>query len=757
MAWDHHNLVSKVLPIRAGTDDTISPPTVGGRILNMELTEAGNLRSIVGPVEYRPATYTNNGGTAVPAFTYTAPLYGVHHGLLEGGKRDVLLIHDAQGIWVLDGWTSQGWRYLIAPLPISSAEVTLAMDEMDGRTRFQTQFVNTPNGIVIIPQGDRAYFYDGTLIAPLGFTEVPGPPTAIGPKRTMVEGDNDDDIADDIAGFYKTGRNMNKVMGNNRCGSIRNDVLQSAYDGAAASSLKTNRLGGTRMSGSWSAKLQFMDAWGNLSALSPQSTEIVVPKEDNLTKDRRKDDDELAEALRVQFAWGDLDEGPEHCVARNLYRTHDKLNSGIPGYHWLAPISAGSTLIAATMASREQKIYPDNTPDNRLIQRATEYVPVPIFRLAEVAFGRLWVANTRDNPGMLRPSEPFFWGTFPKDMEVFPDATGAEITGLLAVAGGLLVFTETSTFLVTENDGGDSYKTAVLSNTVGCVAPDSTAVLLDGRGMWLGRDGFYTWSGTGQPFQISQPIKDRLIHRINKGWRRKAVAAVDPRMGEYRCWVPVDGSQENNLCMVFHPEHGWRERDDVYAEAVCVTQDHRQYMLAFGRAQHIDNHTSLWVLDHDGKGTKEWNGYRESFVETTWLRNTRSQRRGSPVRAQLWLRESTSGNLTIEVMRDWREYPRIQETGENPPNYAEDDNTPFWGTTLTDSTVEDELRDLVREDALPTHMVRRRPYWTKVDIMLPSSETFRVRITGTGDWEFIAMSFDEQDRHAGGMKLPLGD
>lgn len=718
----------------------------------MEMTEAGTLRAVVGPVEYHPADYENNGGFVPASYPYNAPLYGVHHALLEGGKRDVLLIHDADGISVHEGWEGPSWRALIAVTGVA-AEVNLDFQEMDGRVRFPTQFVSTPTGIVIIPQGDRAYFYDGTTIAPLGFSEVPGPPTATGPKPSLaaVDPSSMDDVEDTIRGFYKTGRNMNEVMGNNRCGSIRNDVLDTDAGGKLS-----NPLGGTRMEGAWAARLQFVDHWGNLSAMSPQSAQVIAPKEDNLTKDRKKDFAESAAALRVQFAWSDLDEGPEHCVARNLYRTRDQLNSGIPGYFWVAPTTKGSRLVSATMFSREKQIYPDNTPDERLVAKAKEYVPVPTFRLAAVCFGRLWVANTMDNPGLVRPSEPFFWGTFAANQEIYPDANGAEVTGMLPVNQGLLVFTERSTFLITQNDSGEGFRTSTLSTSVGCVAPNTAKVLQSGTAVWLGPDGFYSWGGSGMPRPISPEIKDRLLHRINKGWRKKAVSAVDPKMGEYRCWLPVDGSQENNLCLVFDGE-GWRERDDVYAEAVCVTADHRQYMLALGRCPYVENHTSLWLLDHEGRGTKSWNGTRTSYVETVWLRNTRSQRRGTPVRAGLWLRESTSGTVSVEVMRDWREYPRLTEVGENPPNYAEDDPAPFWGTVILDSNTDDDLRNLSGSSALPAHLVRRRPNWTKIDIMLPSVETFRIRISGTGDWEFIGLIFDEQDRHSGGAMLPMGE
>jgi hypothetical protein len=49
LAWDHHNLVSKVLPIRTGSDVVIALPDQGGRVVNMEMTDSGTLRSIVGP------------------------------------------------------------------------------------------------------------------------------------------------------------------------------------------------------------------------------------------------------------------------------------------------------------------------------------------------------------------------------------------------------------------------------------------------------------------------------------------------------------------------------------------------------------------------------------------------------------------------------------------------------------------------------------------------------------------------------------
>jgi hypothetical protein len=167
LAWDHHNLVSPILPLRTISGETITDPRKGGRIRNMVLTEQGTLRAVNGPVQYHPSNYTNNGGSVPAAFNYTAPHYGICHAVLEAGARDILLIHDEDGIHVHDGW-DRAWRTLIGRAGSGTGETTLEFAEQDGRVGFKTQFVVTPYGVVIVPQGERAYFYDGTLFGSTG-------------------------------------------------------------------------------------------------------------------------------------------------------------------------------------------------------------------------------------------------------------------------------------------------------------------------------------------------------------------------------------------------------------------------------------------------------------------------------------------------------------------------------------------------------------------------------------------------------------
>jgi hypothetical protein len=266
----------------------------------------------------------------------------------------------------------------------------------------------------------------------------------------------------------------------------------------------------------------------------------------------------------------------------------------------------------------------------------------------------------------------------------------------------------------------------------------------DGSVVWLGREGFFRYDGQDITM-ISQDIKENVLSRINRGWKLQAVAAVDPVMGEYRCWIPVDGSQTNNLCVVFDGQ-SWRERTDCELQAVCVTRDYRQLMLGLGSAPGAND--SLWVLDREGVDLNPVTR-QPAIIETTWLRNATSARRSSPARVRLWFRETGSGTVTVESMRDWREHPSFQAEGEDPKLYPEDDAPPFWDTLDWDETTKDELRE--QQTFQTQNFVRRRPYWTSLDIHLPSCEVFKLRLTVTGDAEFIGLIHEVYDRDKGGI------
>ena len=104
----------------------------------------------------------------------------------------------------------------------------------------------------------------------------------------------------------------------------------------------------------------------------------------------------------------------------------------------------------------------------------------------------------------------------------------------------------------------------------------------DGSVIWLSRDGFYSYK-EGSLTHISKIIHP-TIQRINWGRALRACAAVDPRSQEYRCWLPIDGAEDNILALVWDGA-GWRRRKHERLHCVCVTRDHRRYMLGGGKAE----------------------------------------------------------------------------------------------------------------------------------------------------------------------------
>ena len=743
------------LTLRVESGRLITPNEVASKIENMELTPDGSLRSVDGPMPYIPAYAANNKPGYVPGAPIAAPSYGemhgVYHCLLENGRRDVLLVHTGNTISVHQGWDASA-PYDVLLGPAASTPDLVAPIDMDDRPKFPTQFESTPSGVVIVPQGLRAYFYDGYTVAPLGYTasEIPGPPQPHGPNSAggIAIPNNEGYSHRGGSTLMNTlslpaigAPNMNAAYGFCRLGATRkSDVIN------AGSNADKNILGGILDESAWRAAVQFVDIWGNLSPLSPASGDITLDAMENIDgaaanayfANTTANEAVPIDLFRFQFAWSGINKGPERTIARKVLRTRDVLRNADTFYE--IPANAGGGFLEfATIPDNITTVFPDNTPDTWLLNEAVQVDPVPIFKLCRTAFGRLWIANFEDAPGGLRYSLPGKWGTFPKDEIFFPDPTGEEITGLWPVARGLLVFTEKTTFLYTVNDSGDSFRGATLHPTVGCVAPNSIKTLPTGVTIWLGQKGFYVYDGKSiRP--ISRDIQP-TIKRINVSRRSQSVAAVDSVMGEYRCWVPHDGKVQNNLCLVFDGE-GWRQRTDVKAADVCTTKDHRNYQLAVGKITDSlgAEQDGLWLLDRSSVAYSVQ--AREATIETAWLKAMRSRSRSTLLTAYIWLRATRDGDLTVEAMRDWRSVPVVETTAGSttPPKlYAQEDAPPFWNEAILGSGDVWE---------------KRRPFWLKVDFHMPSCEVFKLRLKYSGDWEFLGIIFEDRDVHGGGVQVP---
>lgn len=711
MADEKFKKTSAVLPLRVESGKIFLPDNVASNILNMYPTQEGTLRAVWGPSPYVP----DYDGTGLPDYSGSdGSMRGIFHGLLgEGGERDVLLVaHESTTtvgqllVRVFEGW-NRGWRNLIGPS--TDSPQLRAQIFCSNRALPPTQFEMTSKGIVILPQGEGniPYFYDGSVVQPLGYTRAPGPPIGLGPTSSAVGAEND-------TGFTYDAADVNPDFHQGRVGTAK------SADTSA---------GGKLLSGDYRASVQWLNLWGDVSPLSGRSNLVHFDEEQT---------GNAPDVLRKFIYWTGIEPGPDGTVGRILSRTSDMVNSGTQKLFEVPPNAAFGTLAISTLSDNVTTSFPDNIPNSWILLEPIDAMLITPFRFYRVAMGVGWAANFDQAPGRIVPSFPGRWGTFDESGEIYPDPSAREITGLAPVEGGMLAFTESSTFYIEEGSEGTSFRTSPLNPGVGCVAPGSIAALPDGSVIWLGREGFYSFL-KGKLGLISDQIEPD-IRRINKGRAVQACAAFDPRTKEYRCWVPSMGSLSNNVCFIFDGT-GWRRRDDVSADAVCVTRDHRQYMITAGNTSSETGSKvkGVWLLDHENAGFTS--GPRSSTIETAWLGAVDSMRRGTPVTVFLWFRETQDSTIDIEVLRDWR--PKTVET-VTAKIYPPDDIPPFW-----DSAV------LGGNDAAGDSLtwLKRRPYWTKVDIYVPGAEVFKLRIKGSKAWEFIGLSFQEVP-HGDTMRIP---
>jgi hypothetical protein len=283
----------------------------------------------------------------------------------------------------------------------------------------------------------------------------------------------------------------------------------------------------------------------------------------------------------------------------------------------------------------------------------------------------------------------------------------------------------------------------------------------------LAYDGFYAFDGqTVVP--ITEGIEDE-VKRFVKSRIVQSAAAIDPTTSEYICWVPVNDSNINNRGYVFDGV-GWKIRTGARYTGLCTTSDHRQYVLGCGivPGEHpadtregdygvMPPNNGVWVLDHESRSFYPTASSRQPIFETSWLGAGESQRK-TALTVKVWFREtSTTEQVRVRIYRDWRKDEQVHsltldlDSPEDPP--------PAWGTTTT-------------ADEEKWH--KRRPYWIRKDLYIPSCEVFKLRFEGIvqeessieihpqdgtestvvrelpADLEIIALIVDESPRPGGG-------
>jgi len=167
------------LIIRAESGKLFAPDSIASLIENFVETEEGTLRSLSGPTYVLP----QNLGPTASSLTFFSYIFGIFHGTLMNGQRDILLVHGVDfpattnGLFILAGW-DRAWEQIYEFPGASISQVDVPS--------FRTQFELTSNGIVIVPGGGgQVHFLDEDgFVAPLGYSDTPGAPEIEGPVKS---------------------------------------------------------------------------------------------------------------------------------------------------------------------------------------------------------------------------------------------------------------------------------------------------------------------------------------------------------------------------------------------------------------------------------------------------------------------------------------------------------------------------------------------------------------------------------------------
>lgn len=143
------------------------------------------------------------------------------------------------------------------------------------------------------------------------------------------------------------------------------------------------------------------------------------------------------------------------------------------------------------------------------------------------------------------------------------EGSGEEITGLAKVSGGLLLFTDTDTFLLS-GITPDQWRVTHLASDLGCIAPGSVAVV-GGRAIWLSHRGVVMGDADGiSDPPISAKIQPELdAYTVQELSRAVGVATTE----HYYLFLPRRGSATPDrleVAFVYDLRRGTWWRDEGY-------------------------------------------------------------------------------------------------------------------------------------------------------------------------------------------------
>jgi hypothetical protein len=722
-----------------------APTNLAHKVKNLELTPERTLRAVRGACLYEPDRggnqYLNVSAAGIPRRSelpdgfvmysrerLPPTIYGLYHAGLLRGRAPTLVVRAGTKLYLHAGWR-RSWKVIYEGLTD------------DGRAGYPDMFTVVNDQIVWTNGIDQplSITHDG-MVVPLGFSSTPGAPEVLGPLQPV----NADEYP-----------NSDGYSWPGRIGTIGDFVDNN--DGAV-------------LDGRWRYAVAWEDIHGNISALSPSSSDVTIrtqranytvfPAQQNTTDTKpglplEVDLSTPVDELPRQFAVKSSGNAPEHAIACRLYRTPD--TNRLPNQLQTVVRIAGAANFT----------YADNVPDSRLGAPSTMNVPVPVFDVMTSHAGALVVGA---GPTVLR-SEVGFPGSFPSDLVVTPDPDGATVTAVASHNNQLLAFTERSVVDITDPNAPPR----VLARGIGCVAPRSLQGLPDGTLIWLSRDAFYGWRADKGLMKISDPIHRLVKSELATGSLRNAVSIIEPVSREYRCAVPKAGEFDNTLLLCFDGE-GWRQVELGYKiNDMCVTDDPRYLVLFAGGQPRTITTEEEGVSTATPTATNETVNIEYTFspglqrkrnvdVYDVYVMSHETVAEEQPERTyeykSAWLRGDDSAlkpihvhNLYIGMVDEVNELLDVNIFSNG--SYAPDEDSP-----RKLRAVGVKVEDLLGDFKVGTGKVHtRRLFWRRVPVGLQSVNTWAFEIKSKQPFHIAAFAFQTSFATMGDElgRIPLGE
>ena len=137
------------------------------------------------------------------------------------------------------------------------------------------------------------------------------------------------------------------------------------------------------------------------------------------------------------------------------------------------------------------------------------------------------------------------------------------------------------------------------------------------------------------------------------------------------------------------------------------------------------SYPGVWVLNHESRNFYPNPAFRVPIFETSWI-GAGEHSRKTAMTVKVWFREtSASEKIKVTVYRDWRKTEAVEEFTMDLS--SPEDLPSAWDIASGTSDDGDSWQ-------------KRRPYWIRKDIYIPSCETFKLRFQGFTQREALSHS-----------------